>query len=100
MYHRTDDELPRTDNSVEGWHRRFQSHVSSCHPIFWKFLDIMRNEESLIRVDIIQNLAGHPPPAQRRRYLDCKRRILSIVDNFPNRERLEYLRAIAHNLQF
>ena len=37
MFHRTDDELPRTNNSVEGWHRSFQAHVSSCHPVFGSF---------------------------------------------------------------
>ena len=31
MYHRTDEELPRTNNSVEGWHRSFQRHVSAYH---------------------------------------------------------------------
>ena len=51
MFNRTDDELPS-----------FQAHISSCHPVFWKFLNILRNEESLIRVSITQHLAGHPPP--------------------------------------
>ena len=37
MFNRTDDELPRTNNSVEGWHRSFQGHVSACNPVFWKF---------------------------------------------------------------
>ena len=39
MYMRTRDELPRTNNNVEGWHRGVQFHinasqlleVSSCH---------------------------------------------------------------------
>ena len=69
MFIRTDDELPRTNSSVDGWHRSFQGHVSSCHPVFWKFLNSLRNEESLIRVSIIQHLEGHPPPPPRQRYL-------------------------------
>ena len=48
MFHRSDDELPRTNNSVEGWHRAFQGHLSSCHPNFWKFLGILQKEESII----------------------------------------------------
>ena len=100
MYHRTDDELPRTNNSVEGWHRGFQSHVTACHPIFWKFLDILKREEGLVRVSILQHLGGHPPPPQRRRYVDCNRRILAIVDDYPNRQTIPYLRSIAHNLSF
>lgn len=35
MYARTDAQLPRTNNSVEGWHRSFQAGLSSYHPNFW-----------------------------------------------------------------
>ena len=100
MFHRTDGEIPRTNNSVEGWHRSFQPHVSSCHPILWKLLQILQNEENYIRVKIIRNEVGHPAEPQRRRYMDCNRRILAIVDDFPNWETLSYLRSIAHNLKF
>ena len=34
-FRHTDDELPRTNNAVEEWHRGFQAHVSACHPVFW-----------------------------------------------------------------
>ena len=100
IFNRTDDELPRANNSVEGWHRSFQGHVSACHPVFWKFLSVLQKEESMIRISIVQHLAGHPAPPPRQRYLDSSRRILRILDDYPNRQRLQYLRAIAHNLTF
>ena len=100
MFHRTDEELPRTNNSVEGWYRSFQAHVSSSHLSFWKFLQVLQNEENYIRVKIIQNEVGHPAEPQRRRHFDCNRRILAIVGDFQNRETLPYLRSIAHNLRF
>ena len=100
MFHRTDDELPRTNNAVEGWHRGFQAHVSACHPVFWKFLEVLQKEETVVRVGILQNEGGHEPPPQRRRYVDCNQRILRIVDDFPNRQRIDYLRSIAHNLAY
>ena len=100
MFHRTEEEIPQTNNSVEGWHRNFQAHVSSCHPSFWKFLQILQNKENYIRVKFIQNEVGHPAEPQRRRYLDSNRRILVIVDDFPNRDTLSYLRFIARNLRF
>ena len=100
MFNRTDDELPRTNNIVEGWHRSFQGHVSACHPVFWKFLSVLQKEENMIRISIVQHLAGHPAPPPRQRYLDSSRRILRILDDYPNRQRLQYLRAIAHNLTF
>ena len=100
MFHRTDDELPRTNNAVEGWHRGFQAHVSACHPVFWKFLEVLQKEETVVRVGILQNESSHQPPPQRRRYVDCNQRILRIVDDFPNRQRIDYLRSIAHNLAY
>ena len=91
MFHRTDDELPRTNNAVEVWHSGFQAQVSTCHPVFLKFL---------VRVGILQNEGGHQPHPQRRRYVDCDQRIFRIVDYFPNRQGIDYLRNIAHNLAY
>ena len=100
IFNRTDDELPRRNNSVEGWHRSFQDHVSACHPVFWKFLSVLQKEENMIRISIVQQLAGHLAPPPRQLYLDSSRRILNILDDNPNQQRLQYLRAIAHNLTF
>ena len=100
MFRRTDDELPRKNNAVEGWHRGFQAHVSACHPVFWKFPEVLQKEETVVRAGILQNEGGHEPPPQRRRYVDCNQGILRIVDDFPNRQRIDYLRSIAHNLAY
>ena len=98
MFHQTEDELPRTNNSVEGWHRAFQCNLSACHPTFWKFVDALKKEEGIIRVKILQCLGGHLPPPTRRRYAECGERILRILDDYLNRQRVPYLRAIAQNL--
>ena len=100
MFNRTDDDLPRTNDIVEGWHRSFQGHISICHPVVWKFLSVLQKEENMLRISIVQHLAGHPAPPPRKRYLDSSRRILRILGDYPNRQRLQYLRAIAHNLTF
>ena len=34
MYNQTLDDLPRTNNAVEGWHRSFQANVGAYHPNF------------------------------------------------------------------
>ena len=98
MFHRTDMELPQTNNSVEKWHRSFQGHLSSCHLNFWKLLRVLKSEVSFIRVDILQQLGCHADPPRRSRYIDCNARIVRIVDDHPNRELTPYIRAIAHNL--
>ena len=100
MFHRTDAELPRTNNAVEGWHRGFQAHVTVSHPSFWKFIDISKREEGIVRAAVLQNQGVHPPAAQRRRYANNYARILRIVDDYPNRIRFDCLRSIAHNVAF
>ena len=100
MFNRTDNELPRSNNSVEGWHRSFQGHVSAFHPVFWKFLFVLQKEENTIHISIVQHFAGHPASPPRQRYLGSSRRILRILDDYPNRQRLQWLRAIARNLAF
>ena len=61
-------DLPRTNNAVEGWHRRFQANVGAYHPNFWKFIDILKREQSLNHINISQARAGHQPEPQHRRY--------------------------------
>ena len=100
IFHRTDNELPRTNNAVERWHRGFQSYCTTYHPSFWKSIDIMKQEEGVIRAGVLQNQGGHPPPPQRRRYADNHVRILRIVDDYANRGRINYLRSIANNIDF
>ena len=53
-------------NAVEGWHRRFQANVEAYHPNVWKFIDILKREQSLNHVNISQVRAGHQPEPQRR----------------------------------
>ena len=52
MFNRTDQELPRTNNSIEGWHRSFQGHLSACHPNFWKFINIFKKEQAYVHTSI------------------------------------------------
>ena len=55
--------------------------MSSCYSSFWKFLRVLKDEESSIRVDILQQLGGHVDPPRRARYIDCNSDIVRIVDD-------------------
>lgn len=93
--------LPKTNNSLEGWHRGFQEQVCADHPNIWKFISAIKKEQSLSEVKIEQYLSGQLPPAGKRKYRDCAERIRRLVLNFvPENGRLEYLRGIAHNIGY
>ena len=53
MHDRVLDNLPRTNNSVEGWHHAFAASCGGHHLNFWRFLNVIKNEEDLSRVTLI-----------------------------------------------
>ena len=86
MHKRTQDELPRTNNSEEGWHCRFQSSITCKHPNFWKFLEALKGEQALQQVHVahvvyIHMLARHPAEPPRKKYADNNHGIRQLVQN-------------------
>ena len=47
MYARVHEELPRTNNAVEGWHRGFATNLGAYHPNFWRYLDMYTQERAM-----------------------------------------------------
>ncbi|XP_016658289.2 uncharacterized protein LOC107883198 [Acyrthosiphon pisum] len=59
-------DLPRTNNSVEGWHNCFSSTLnSSKHPSIWRFIHALQKEESINTLKIQQYVAGQEPPSKK-----------------------------------
>lgn len=92
---------PKTNNSVEGWHRGFQELLSANHPSIWKFIDAIKRQQSLNELKIEQFLSGIEPPMGSRKYRDCAGRIGRIVQNFEYNVDIEgYVRSLAHNIGY
>ena len=79
MHDRAIDDLPKTNNSVEGWHRKMSSAVNAHHPNIWKFFDVIRKEQCLNNAITAQAMAGHAPPPPRQQYVTTARRIVQVV---------------------
>ena len=98
VHSRVTNDLSRTNNAVEGWNRKMQSGVSCHHPNIWRFLQILKREQSLNNVNVNQLLGGHMPQAPKKKYKDCATRIVNIVADFENRDIKNYIKAIAYNI--
>jgi len=46
MFGRVNGDLPRTNNSVEGWHRAFQKTVECNHPSIFKIVEHFKKEQN------------------------------------------------------
>ena len=73
MYGRARDELPKTSNHVEGWHRRSNASRDGVHPNLWKFVRSLQREESLIRAEVQQAIGGHPHPRKAKIRPMCRK---------------------------
>ena len=68
IYDRVVADLPRSNNSVEGWHSAFATRVAIAHPTVKRLADKIRREQSKFEIDIAQLLQGHPPKPKKALY--------------------------------
>ncbi|KAK4872511.1 hypothetical protein RN001_014540 [Aquatica leii] len=99
IYSKVVENLPRTNNAVEGWHNSFASTLNANYSCIWRFIKALKKEYSLNCVKIEQLIAGNIVP-QGKVYKDTAQRIQNIVADYENRPIMEYLRRISHNFQF
>ena len=98
MHNRVLNELPRTNNNLEGWHTRFSTMFRQTHPSIWEFIDTLKLDASHNRMLIAQMLAGAAPPPQKRVYRDVNARIATLVQGYNNGNIIPFLRGISYNL--
>jgi len=68
--------------------------------LFVAYKLLHKSLQSMNETKIEQFIADQQPPAGRRRYRDCAERIQRIVNDYANRQTLDYLRGLAHNYNF
>jgi hypothetical protein len=96
-YDATKADLPKTNNSVEGWHYGFNQLLGAHHPTIWKFINGLQKEQSLNELKVEQYIAGQRPPAGKRIYRDTAEKIKEIVEDYGQRPLFDYLKGIAQN---
>ena len=59
---RVQEDLPRTNNDLEGWHTRFSGSFLHHHAHIWKFIDKLKQDSSLNHLKMAQMVAGAQNP--------------------------------------
>ena len=99
IHDRVEDDLPRTNNNVEGWHRHMQANVGAHHANIFQFMKILKREQALTELTLVRINAGELPAPSKRKYAALTQRLQTLVGDYQNRDMLDFLRGIAHNLQ-
>ena len=97
VFSRVLEDLPRTNNAVEGWHSTLTTNAGGHHVNFWRFLDVIKRQDALAVVQRTHIDQGRRPPAARPVYRGLHTRIAALVRRYPDMPRMQYLRGIAYN---
>ncbi|CAF2872592.1 unnamed protein product [Rotaria sp. Silwood2] len=92
VYDRFIADLPRSNNSVEGWHNAFANRVTIAHPTIKKLAEKIRREQSKFEVDIAHLLQGHQPKPKKACYRKLDDRIVRLVRGYTHYRFLNILK--------
>ncbi|KAK7486345.1 hypothetical protein BaRGS_00022393 [Batillaria attramentaria] len=97
VYNRVEDNLPRTNNSVEGWHRAFDQRMSVTHPTLGRLVSKLRKEQASTELMIEQHAMG-VRMRKNKQYEVVNTRLQALVARYAQDDVLVFLKAVAHNL--
>uniref|UniRef100_A0A914W7H6 MULE transposase domain-containing protein n=1 Tax=Plectus sambesii TaxID=2011161 RepID=A0A914W7H6_9BILA len=101
MYDRTVQGLPRTNNSVEAYHRSLNTHFAVSHPSMWVACEKIQSYQQKLDSDYEEIIAGQHPVRTRpgSKWIKAEKRKHKCVLAYSTvTNKLDYLRGIAHNL--
>ena len=79
MNARVKNNLHRTNNNLEAWHRKLNCSFQCTHPTLWTFLNKLIKEENNIHSDVINAMSGHPP--RKHKHNSINTRLYNLVHN-------------------
>ncbi|CAF4554718.1 unnamed protein product [Rotaria magnacalcarata] len=92
--------VPRTNNSVEGWHNTFANRVAISHPAIVKLGEKIRRKQSKFEMDITKILQGHDIKTKKACYRKFDERITRLTDSFVPTQLDQFLKNMASNITF
>ena len=91
--------IPRSNNSVKGWHRAFATSVSISHPTVIKLAEkIILREQSKFEIDIAQILQGHELKSKNGHYGKLDECIQHLATSYKTSQLDQYFKNISVNI--
>ena len=102
IWNHFDTDGPRTNNYNEGYNNRLNRLCGSGHPNLYKFINIMKREESLASVKYFRAIQGYEPDKRRKKDIEKDLKIESLIQEVQdgNIELLEYLSEVSKLFHF
>jgi len=98
QYSRVVQNLPRSNNSLEGWHNAFNNVVGFAHPTPAKLARKLQQEQHSSQLNRRQMELGVPAAKKKKLYIRINEALRTMVADYINRDQVSYLRDIARVL--
>ncbi|CAF3789366.1 unnamed protein product [Rotaria socialis] len=90
--------VPRSNNSVEGWHNAVANRAAISHLTIVKLEEKNRREQAKFEVDMAKILQGHDIKTKKACYRKMDERITLLVNSFSSTQLDQFLKNIAANV--
>lgn len=95
VHSRTVRDLPRTTNSLEGWHRAFEQRVNITHPTLARLVGKIKKEQARWELQIEQMKSGIAIGRRDPRYIELNTAIKDVLNTVQNTPTIEFLATLA-----
>ena len=98
QFSRVIDNLPRSNNAIEGWHNAFNNVVGFAHPTTTKLARKLQQEQHSTQLLRRQLELGTTPGKKKKTYIRVNEALHTMVTDYNNRDPITYLGDIARVL--
>ena len=94
---RTQRSMPRTNNSLKGFHSALSNNAQQPHANLWKLIDRLMKEEVLSQTNVLQMERGDERSTTTK-YKNINNRLQQIVTRYNPDDKITFLCSITYNL--
>ena len=91
------ENFPRTQNSIEAWHRRLKVIVEKKNCGVYKLIQELGKESIVAKTNLEKILSGERI-TKKKASIDKYKKIKRVIKNYQKMDKLAYLRSIAYNI--
>ena len=91
MNARVKNNLHRTNNNLEAWHRKLNCSLQCTHPTLWTFSKKLIKEENNVHSDVINAMSVHPPRKRKHNSINTRRYNLVHNPHMDVNDQLKYI---------
>ena len=98
IHHLQEYSLPRTNNNLEAWHRRFETVVERYHMGVFLMIKEFLKEQHRSQQEVERIIAGNNQQKKKKEHIQREQRLATLIARYGTASLDDYLKGIAYNL--